>query len=338
MSRLEQILAIDGMTPAYAEALVQMGMDTYWEIYRLREDTLVSKVDEAVTQGLVDEPIDVHTAVRWQKSAIKLTFTRYVEIQVESNRYHQPLENALVRVGDVEGYTNAEGYAQLRGVPLEASSIEVSCKGFYDLSIDVDLRPESDFSFKFALASSPTGASNPVFVSEYMGDFIEVFADDHQQLRERSLQELPDGAVLLCSELETSANITRLVSLMREKDGNTIYTDRVDVSINDLPTGVEEGKLLEWSSGVLELAGYTREEFAEERAKRKFGFNTAPKWPKVVDENVPDNKTSGPVVLPELDWDDMSEQQKQEFSTAVNNHPNGIPLTLLRSILENAAQ
>lgn len=335
MTRLEQILAIDGMTETYAQALVQIGLDTYWEIYRLREDTLVSKVEQAVNQGLITSGIDTHLAVRWQKSAVRLSLTRFVDVRVESSRYKQPLGGAVVEAGDIQQTTDDQGYARLAGVRIDTKKITVNRQDFYELEFDVDLRPELAHSFRFSLVPSLTGARSPVFLSEYQGDFIEIYEHDSDRLRDRSIHEIPSGAVLQCIKKDDAAGTARLVSLLREKDGMVIYTDRVDLDATSLPPGLEEGSLLEWNNGSLSLAPYTREEFTRERAKIKFGFNSPPRWPKLVLDGVPETEISEHIALPEVEPQELTEQQKQELSKAIDDYPDGVPLQLLRSLLES---
>ncbi len=333
MDRLQQILAIDGMTESNARALLEMGLDTYWEIHRLRVDTLVARVQDAVDAGQLSQGIDVNLAARWQKSAIRLGLTRHVEVVVQASRTRQPLAEATVTAGDKSGITDSQGRVRVSGVRTDCTSIQVSRDGYLDMSVDVDLRPEQVHSFRFRLAPSPTRSRAPVSLSEADGYLLEIHSGDRVRTRNRTLDALPDGVTLHYLARDDNAGQVQLLSTFRERDGNSVWADRVTVATSALPIGAQPGELLEWNQGALRPSSETRETLARKNFQKKFGISPDTPFPKVVLDGVDPREVREVPDLPRIEWEDLSTQQKQSFLDATKDHPDGIPLSLLRSIL-----
>jgi hypothetical protein len=332
LSRLDRIRLLDGMTDDHADALAALGLDTYWEIHRLRPDTLLSMLETLAADGSLAKLPDMHTVVRWQKNAVRHGLTRILHVRVRSARLRTPLAGALVVAGDVEGVTDEAGDARLIGVSPAAREIVMTCDGYYDLHYTVDLRDEVIPPLTFSLARSRSGGRSPIHVSEYDGYLLEVGPRDSQHVRDRRLEEIPAGALLLIAALADDGAC--LVSLMRTRDGRTIYTDRTEVAPSRLPPGAHKGELLEWSGVALARTALTREQLAEQRAQQKFGFPTPLKWPRVNVDGIDAEQLSGAVTVPPVDHpSSLTAAQRAAFARAVSDHPDGVPLSVLSSAL-----
>lgn len=273
ITRLEQVTALDGITPAEAQQLVDLGLDTYWEIHRLKAGTLTDNFNAAVTPNATVAEIDIERAVRWQKSALRMSLGCVLDLVVHSLQGMRPLAGAHVTAGDTEGVTAPDGTLRLWGVTPAVTRLLVSCAGHYDHTISVDLRSADTFTFSVTLATSSNGARHPVVVSEYDGQFITVTAQDTVRARSRTVAELPNGALLQVAVID--AESARLVSLMRVREGRTIHTDRVSIPLAELPAGSTVGDLLEVLSGALHRSTLSMPAYQEAQAARRFGGGTA---------------------------------------------------------------
>lgn len=332
MTKLERVQLLDGMTDEYAEALIELGLDTHYEIHRLRVDTFLDKLQSPLAAGTISKLPDHHTVVRWQKSAVRHSLTRVVDVKVRSGRLHSPLAEATVEAGDVSGQTDESGMVRLIGVSPASRSITVSMDGYYDLSMTVDLRDEVTGTLTFSLAQSRSGGRSPIHYSEYDGYLLEVSADDRQRVRDLQLSDLPAGAILLASKVESDG--ATLVSMMRTRDGSTIYTDRVRAESTALPAGLEEGALLSWDGQNLAPHATNRRTLDADRAMQKFGFSTQPKWPRLLVEGTDPSQLNNPVSLPATNLEDLSTSQREALAKAVDDHPDGVPLGIFTTILQ----
>jgi len=334
LTRLEQVRLLDGMTDAYADALMALGLDTYYEIHRLRVDTLLEKLKSPLGDGIISDLPDTNTVVRWQKSAVRHSLTRMVDVKVRSGRLHTPLAGATIEAGDVTAETDETGTARLIGVSPAVRTICVSRDGFYDLDMKVDLRDEATGTLTFTLAESRSGGRSPIHYSEYDGYLLEVSEGDRQRVRDRELAEIPAGAILLATRVETDG--ATLVSMMRTRDGDIIYTDRAEAARTLLPSGLEEGALVAWDGETLTAHAANRKALDAERARRKFGFTSDLKWPRIVDDSTGPSLLNNPLTLPPTNLEDLDGDQRNALAQAVNDHPDGVPLSVFTAILQGS--
>jgi hypothetical protein len=315
MGSYDQIIALDGMTDTIAKQLVEIGLDTYYEIYRLNPSTLMEKLnDPSLTSDLV---------ARWQKDAVKLDYTRTVEINCMTKDNKSPLVGATVIAGGVQTLTDENGKAILQRVRIDCKSIVVSKPGYLTLTANIDLRANQTHKLTFSLAQSKSNGQYGTYNSEYNGQHVSVLPGDIQRLRTRELTELPSGTYLQVTREDVEKSTLQLVSLFREKDGNVIYTDRVILSKDELPADVSVGVILHLLNGVLHVSEETKASIALLQREKVWGIPRDAIIPKIKFNH--QEKLTRMIELPQVELSQLSVKQKGILKDMFEKYPTEIP-------------
>lgn len=330
MDKLMKIMEIDGMTDSHAQTLVSLGLDTYYEIYRLKPSTFIEKWNSAAGTA---KAVDMDMIASWQKSALKLSLTRFVEVTVLAKDDKTPIEGALVTAGTVQATTDQAGKASLKGVSLETRVVQVSAAGLLTLRMKTDFRPEKIHKFQFCLAHSRSGGQYSTFNSAYEGKYISVNAGDQQKLRKKEINQIPSGTLLQIVKIDRDNQKAQLVSLSREKDGNIIYTDRVEVQLSALPGGAEVKQLVAWDNGALQPSLETKATVALKQREKFFGIPVDAKLTQVLPQDIKPSQLRAPLVLPRVNLKTLTQEDKQKLVELLSAHSDGISFDVLKNTL-----
>ena len=251
-----QFLQIEGMTGQYAEAFYRAGRGNLLKLAAPDPSVLVEEMDKAVEESVVPEGINLQTAIKFQKEALKINYTGKVFGLLESET--EPIRNAVIYYNNETSVSDENGYFWCSAVPFNSVKLIIRAEGYHREIRKYKITPEVRPLNKIRLRK---GIDEEKIVDEYAGEPIRhTDADDEIIFEDVSLDDLPNGSPLEL-RYRYKDNQVRLTGVHRTRIGNKIKIKRlkIDGSLIDTESPIEQiyilqdGKLIKSSESIMDI-------------------------------------------------------------------------------------
>jgi hypothetical protein len=241
-----QLLEVSGMTGQYAEAFYRSGRHNLLKLAAPDPSVLVDEIDKAVKDSIIPEGIDLQTATKFQKRALKIAYSGKVFGLVESGT--GPISGAIIYYNDETAVSDENGYFWLPVVSFGSVKLIIRTEGYHRLIRKLTLSPNVLSFNKIKLSE---GNDEEETVDESAGDLIRhIDADDEIVFEDVSLEDLPNGSPLQLRH-RYEDNKVRLIGVYRTRVGNKIKVKRlkIDGNLIDIDSSIEQ--IYIWQDGKL---------------------------------------------------------------------------------------
>jgi hypothetical protein len=265
-------MQIPGINNQFAEALVRNDIFTLEDLFEASPEKIVKKIDDAFDKKIIPEKADLLTVVEWQKEAIKLSYTSGINGLVSDQETKKPMEGATVSCFGRTTKTNKQGEFILNLVPYGEQSILIEKEGYYDfkMAVNVGARP---LKIKTSLKKSVDGFSSPTHASEYESQHVNIAPEDTLVMKQKNLDEIPDGTHLRILKFYKRKPLAKLFSLSKSKVGQKVFIDIIKIERDVVPEGAEEQSIVKKEKGKLVKTDITFKDYVEQRFEKETGMS-----------------------------------------------------------------
>ena len=247
------LLQITGITPQWAEALVQNKIDTIDELSRKRIDDIDALMRQANDSGVIPDIPTTTQIAEMIKDAAILRYTGLLAGTVVDPE-RNPISGATLRAGPAHGDSDPRGRFRLLRIPLgKAVALEITHPDF-EVLIDEHPKIATDIGVVggavFQLKPSGAGNPQPVTLSEFHGDALPATYRKTRQVM-MSAAEIRDGDLLVVRELYSSAPDAQLVSRLKSYRDGELLIHWVRLPLSRLPGEVRLDSQFRVSNGQL---------------------------------------------------------------------------------------
>ncbi|MEM7273351.1 MAG: DUF4332 domain-containing protein [Actinomycetota bacterium] len=273
------LLQVPGMTPQWAEALVDGGVDEFDDLLRRDHDELTTLFDAARTAGTIPaaptagELLELVKATAWLHH---MASVRGVVIDPAGD----PLPGAEVSIGEAETTTNVGGHWLIHGLDAgRPGRLVVSADGFADQVIDRVEADNDSLAVPFVSVTLTPGPADPIVLDEYDGAELPLVPTRHEVERLEA-DALRPAELLVVQYLFKDGRSARLISVFRSMVRNRTVTRAYSVPLDRLPGPVEVGRYYRYRNERFEpmdLTPYTVG-VARQRHQRLARLQRDPGW------------------------------------------------------------
>lgn len=232
-ARLMQIIGLNGQ---HAEALTKAGISTLLKLSLPAPEKLVLILDEAKSEGLIPESIELDTAINWQKEALKIKYQNCVYGKVEN--LDGPIKGAIVRCQGLSAETDANGEYWLPKLSSRMDSIFIEKEGFdsslYSVNIkdkvnrcDVVIEPQTEIKT----------------ADEAHGEIVTINDPSEIKFVKRPIDDFLETTPFRLERFYQNGN-AKLVSLHKQRKGPVVEVGYTEVPLDKIHGSPSVGEML----------------------------------------------------------------------------------------------
>jgi hypothetical protein len=265
------LLRVDGMTPDFAEVLVEAGIRSVGKLADTELQTLETAFNSGVTAGRISSSPSLYEMADLQREAWRARDRGMVAGLVQDDA-QVPIAGAKIKLGSHSAATDDAGRYAFSDLPEGKinSLIVISGRpnpiGLAKLTVRAG---KLTGPVKNRIPQAPTSTQAPKTFDEFDGELIVNTARTSTKLDTIALDAFRDGTYFLTREIRSNGNAA-LLSLYKRRIETTIYIYRAVVSPADLPANTAVGDVLLFSGGHLQKTTLTTSDVSRlKREKRQ---------------------------------------------------------------------
>jgi hypothetical protein len=265
------LFRVDGMTPDFAEVLVEAGIRSVGKLADAGLQTLETAFNDGVAAGRISSAPSLYQIAELQREAWRVR-DRGMVAGVIQNDAQAPIAGAKVKLGSYSATTDNDGRYAFGAVP----------EGQFSTAVIISGRPNPlglgklkvragklTGPVKSKIPPAPANIPPPRTFDEFDGELIVNTARTSTQLDTLALNAFRDGTYFLTREIGSNGQ-AQLLNLFKRRIGTTIYIDRAVAQPADLPANTAVGDVLLLSGGHLQKTTFSTADVSRlKREKRQ---------------------------------------------------------------------